>query len=294
MSIGGGIGIGKVTTLWGNQSAGKSTIATQTAAIAQSQDRGVGYFDVEKTMDKDWANRLGLDTDKCMISQISSIEEYCDISNDFIKAGVSLIVVDTSSELMPKSFFEEDGELKPFTNTGQIGQFAKEMGQANRMIQGKNYSAAILNIAQVRTGLSGFRPVKQATGGNESEHGDTVKIKLFSSNGGDNLIKGQVQYGKNLVEEHVGRKVTWSIDKNKANGIYGVGTYELYFRGDTVGIDTTGELVEYGKKYGIVEGSTWLTLYGEKIQGKANLITHLKENPEVAEKLEAEILSQAS
>lgn len=288
----GGFGVGKQTTLWGNESAGKSAMAIQSAAIAQKQGRGVGYFDAEKTFDPEWARRLGCDPDQLFVSQVSSIAEYTDVANDWIRAGVEMIVLDSTSALMPKSFYD-DGQLKPFENTGQIGQFARELGQAGRMVQGENFSCAMLHISQVRMDLAGFKPGMKASGGKETGHADSLRIKLFSGKGGDYVIPGKIQYGKNLVEEQIGRKVTWSVEKNKVNGHYGTGTYELYFLGDNVGIDKYGELIEYGKKYGIVEGSTWLTVYGEKFQGKANTVNYLRDNPEVAEKLEAEILGQS-
>ncbi len=287
-----GFGIGKQTTLWGNESAGKSTLALQSIAIAQQMGRGCGYFDAEKTFDPEWARKLGVDPDQMMVSQVSSISDYADVANDWIRAGVQMIVLDSTSALMPKSFFNE-GELKAFDNTGQIGQFAKELGQAGRMVQGQNFTAAIVNISQVRMDLAGFKPSMKASGGKEVGHADSLRIKLFSGKGGDNVITDKIQYGSNLIEEQVARKVTWTIDKNKVNGHYGIGTYNLHFRGGFVGIDKLGELVEYGKKYGVIEGTTWLTLYEEKVQGKDNMIKHLRNNPEVAEKLEAEIHAQS-
>lgn len=289
----GGFGIGKQTTIWGNESAGKSTIAIQSAAQALAQDRGVVYFDVEKTFDKEWCRRLGTDPDQMPVVQVSSIGEYTDLANDWIKAGIEMIVVDSTSALMPKSFFEEDGELKPFEKTGQIGQFARELGQAGRMIQGLNFSAAIVHISQVRMDLAGFKPGMKPSGGKEVGHGDSLRIKIFSGKGDNYAIEGDVQYGSNISKEQIGRKVTWTVEKNKVNGQYGTGTYDLYFRGDFVGVDKTGELVEYGKKFGIIEGANWMTLYGEKIQGKAKLVKHLRDNPDVQEKLEADIREQS-
>lgn len=286
--IGGGFGVGKLTTLWGNESAGKSAHALQTSAIAQRQGLGVGYFDAEKTFDPVWARKLGVNTDEIFVSQVSSISDYADVCNDWIKAGVSLISLDSTSALMPKSFFEND-EMKPFENTGQIGQFAKELGQANRMVQGTNFSAALINISQVRMDLAGFKPSMKASGGKEVGHQDSLRVRLFSSKSEDKALKGEV-FG---MQEIIGRTVTWSIDKNKMNGRYGSGTYALYTQGDFIGIDKASELLEYGKRYNIVEGSTWLSIYGEKFQGGAKAAAHIRENPEVAEKLEAEIIAKS-
>ncbi len=293
MLLGGGVGIGKQSTFWGNESAGKSAFWLQSIGINQAAGRGCGYIDAEKTFDRDWARRLGVNVDELLVSQVSSIGDYTDITVDFIKAGVEIIVVDSTSALMPKSFFE-DGELKAFENTGQIGQFARELGQASRMIQGENFTCAMVHISQVRMDLAGFKPGMKASGGKEVGHADSLRVRMFSSKSDTAAIKGNIQVGDHIMEETIGRKVTWSIDKNKVNGHFGTGDYDLYFRGDSVGIDKYGELLDYGIKYGSVQkGGAWLTMPdGTRLQGRPKAVEYLRDNEEAVLKLEAEILAQ--
>lgn len=292
MVLGGGVGVGKQSTFYGNQSAGKSSILLQTIGAAQLAGRGCAYIDAEKTFDPVWAERLGVNTNELLVSQVSSIGDYADVSIDMIKAGVELIVVDSTSALMPKSFFD-DGQVKAFENTGQIGQFAKELGQAGRMIQGENYTAAMVHISQVRMDLSGFHASQKASGGKEVEHADSLKVRLFSSKSDKEAIEGDITVGDQIMKEHIGRKVTWHIDKNKLNGHYGNGEYNLFFRGDHVGIDKYGELLSYGIKYGIVkQGGSWITIFDERVQGKDSASKYLRDNPTVADKIEGEILAQ--
>jgi len=292
--LGGGIGIGKQSTFWGNQSAGKSALWLQSIALNQSQGRGCAYIDAERTFDLEWATRLGVDVDELLVSQVSSIGDMTDISSDFIKAGVELIVVDSTSALMPKSFFEE-GEMKPFEKTGQIGQFARELGQSCRMIQGENYSAAMVHISQVRMDLgNSFMPGMKPSGGKEAEHANSLTVRMFSSKSENKAIMGEIAVGDILLEEQIGRAVTWTIDKNKVNGHYGTGNYDLYFRGDFVGVDKYGELLDYGIKYGIVQkGGAWITIYNERLQGRPKSVAYVRDNPEIAEKLEGEIFAKS-
>jgi recombination protein RecA len=293
MLLGGGIGIGKQTTFYGNESAGKSAFCLQTIGINQKLGKVCAYIDAEKTFDKDWARRLGVNTDELLVSQVSSISDYTNIAIDFIKAGVELIVVDSTSALMPRSFFEDDGTLKDFDRTGQIGQFARELGQSCRMIQGENFTCAMIHISQVRMDLAGFKPAMKASGGKEVGHADTLRIRMLSSKSDTYSIKGKIEVAGQLMEENIGRKVKWSIEKNKQNGHFGEGDYDLYFRGSNVGIDRLGEVLDYGIKYGLVrKGGAWIYLYDEKFQGRDKAADYLRENPEVVEKLEAEILGQ--
>lgn len=294
MVLGGGVGVGKQSTFWGNESAGKSAFWLQSIGLNQAQGRPCAYIDVEKTFDKDWAARLGVNTDELLVSQVSSISEYTDLAIDFIKAGIELIVVDSTSALMPKSFFEDDGTLKDFDRTGQIGQFARELGQSCRMIQGENFTCAMIHISQVRMDLAGFKPGMKASGGKEAGHADSIRVRMLSSKSDDNTIKEKINVGGQLTEVQVGRKVKWTIDKNKQNGRYGEDFYNLFFRGDFVGIDRAGEILAAGIKTGLIDvrGSHYYLGEDKLGQGASKATKFLRENIEVAEKLEAEILGQ--
>lgn len=291
--LGGGVGVGKQSTFWGNESAGKSAFWLQSIGVNQKLGRGCAYIDVEKTFDKDWAARLGVNTDELIVSQVSSIPEYTDLCIDFIKAGIEIIAVDSTSALMPKSFFE-DGVLKDFEKTGQIGQFAKELGQSCRMIQGENFSCAMIHISQVRMDLQGFKPGMKASGGKEAGHADSVRVRMISSKADDNTIKDKINIGGQLIDTQIGRKVKWTIDKNKQNGRYGEDFYNLYFRGDFVGIDRAGEILAAGIKTGIIDvrGSYYYLGEDKLGQGAGKATKFLRENPEVTDKLEIDILGQ--
>lgn len=294
MTIGGGVGIGKQTTFFGNQSSGKSALMLQTIGLNQKNGVGCAYIDAEKTWDWEWAERLGLDIDHLPVAQVSSISDMADITNDWIKAGIELIVVDSTSALMPKSFYD-DGNLKNFESTGQIGQFAKELGQACRMVQGTNFSAAFVNISQVRMDLgNSFMPGIKASGGKEVEHADSLRVKLFSSKSEKQALKGEVMRGGQLMEEIIGRTVTWNIDKNKVNGRFGTGTYDFITQGDNVGLDRVGELLDYGILFGVVEKrGMWIVIEGEKCQGRDNAVKFVKSNPEIVVKLEEELATKS-
>jgi recombination protein RecA len=292
MLLGGGISIGHQTTLWGNESAGKSALALATVGINQKLGRTCGLIDVETTFDKKWAARLGVDADRLPVSRQGTVGGATDQILEWMQAGMDLIIVDSTSQLMPKSFYK-DGEIKSFDNTGQIGQAARELGQMAKMIQGENFETSIIFVSQVRMDLSNsFMASMKPTGGKEVGHLDTLRVRLFSSKSEKQAIMGKVQYGDNLFEEAIGRNVTWTVEKNKINGKLGNGEYGLYTQGDFVGVDRAGELLDYGIKYGFVEkGGAWITIFGERFQGRPRAIEHIRSSPSVAEKLEAEIVS---
>lgn len=291
--LGGGFSRGHQTTLFGNESAGKSTFVLETIARNQRENPefSAAWMDTEKTLDREWARSLGVDTDRLLVAYKSNVGEATDMMIKWINAGVDLICVDSSSNLMPKSFFEKDGTIKEFDKTGQMGQMAKELGQMCRMLQGINFETALIFISQVRMDLGGFIPQEKASGGKEVGHLDSLRIKLSSSKSESKAIKGEVQRGDILIEEIIGRVVKWQIAKNKVNGRYGTGEYNLITQGERVGLDAGAELRDYGVLYGIIEkvGTSRFVINGESIHGKDNAAVYIAEADGIAEFLTDEI-----
>lgn len=286
----GGLKVGAQHTFWGNEQAGKSAAMMQSVAINQRLGVPCAWVDAEHSFDPAWATRLGVDVDKLVVSQVANIADAANLQTKLIAGGLRMVVLDSTSALKPASFFD-DGELKDFTKTRQVGQFAKDLGNMCSYVQGRNWTCAVVHIAQQRTDLgNSFMPGMKAAGGMESGHTDQLRVRMFSSKSEKQALMGNVQRGDMLIEERIGRTVTWSIDKNKLNGRYGTGTYSLYVLGDFVGVDRASELVAYGIKYGIVsKGGAWFTIYGERLQGEPKAVAYVREHPEVAQKLEAEI-----
>lgn len=292
--LGGGLRLGKQHTFWGNEQAGKSALMMNTVALNQSLGVPCAWVDAEHSFDPVWAARLGIDVDRLIISQTASIADCANLQVKLIQSGVKLLVVDSTSALKPKSFFDED-ELKPFEKTGQIGQFAKDLGNMCSYVQGRNWSCAVVHISQVRMDLgNSFMPGMKQAGGKETEHTDQLRVRLFSSKSEKQAIMGKVQRGQILIEERIGRKVTWNVDKNKLNGRNGTGEYDLYTQGEKVGIDRASELLAYGIKYGVVnKGGAWFTIYDEKFNGEDNAKKHIRNNQDIADRLEKEIVQQS-
>ena len=289
--LGGGISRGHQTTFWGNESAGKSTFLLEMIGQQQKNGLSAGYVDTEKTFDKRWARQLGVDTDALMVSHKSNIADVTDLIVTWINSGVDIVVLDTVSNMKPKSFYEKDGTLKKFEETGQIGQQARELGQMCRMIQGENWETAFICISQVRMDLGGFKPGEKASGGKEVGHLDSLRVKLTSSKSDKQAIKGTVQRGDILVEESIGRVVKWQINKNKINGRYGVGEYDLITQGPRVGLSLGAELRDYGVLTGVIEkvGLSRYVINGNSINGKDNAAKYILENDGIPEFLTTEI-----
>lgn len=294
VTIGGGLRFGQIHTLWGNRSSGKTLFCLGLVREAQKIGKTVAWIDAEKNFDQDWAALNGVDPDDMIISQVASIADMADGVTDLIKNGIDLVVVDSMSVLLPQSFFE-DGEMKDLAKTGQIGTFAKNYAAALNMINNLNEKTCVVMISQLRNKINTWGASKELMGGEAAEFINSTIIKFWSPAAHKEDIMGKIHKGDLILTRPIGRPVTWTIDKSRGPGMHQSNAYNLYFAGDFVGIDKLSEIVNFGIEYGIITKSgNWLG-YGEipSTNGKDKFIEALRERPEVAEALEAELLATA-
>lgn len=282
--LGGGFMKGKQHTLWGGEQSAKTGFMMQTVGLAQKAGENVAWIDAEHSFDPEWAARLGCDPDRILVSEVSTIAQATDLQVRLIKKGFDLIVIDSTGSLMPKSYIDKSGDVKDFGDTGQMGAVAKDLGQMCKMVQGVNYSCAVVYISQARVDVGSpamTKPLKPV-GGKEVEHTDSLRLRFFSSKAEANAIMGSTQRGMNVIQEKHGIPVTWKVDKNKLNGKYSSGNFDFYIGGDYVGLDFAGELLDAAVLFGIAEkGGAWYTVEGERKQGRPAAVRYLRENPEV-------------
>lgn len=292
--LGGGLRKGKQHTFWGGEQSAKSAFAMQTAGIAQKLGENVAWIDAEHSFDPEWAYQLGLDPDRVAVTEVSTIADLTDLQVKLIAQGFDMIVIDSTAALMPKSFIDKNGEMKNFEDTAQLGQMAKDLGQMCKMVQGINYSCAVVHISQQRVDVGSpamHKPYKPV-GGKEVEHTDSLRVRFMSTKSDDKALKEKVQRGSMLVEENVGFPVTWLINKNKITGEYGSGKFDFYKKNNPnfAGLDVAGELLDTAVDYGIVEkGGAWYTVYGNRYQGRNAAVTGLRNDEAMLDKMRQDL-----
>jgi recombination protein RecA len=121
---------------------------------------------------------------------------------------------------------------------------------------------------------------QQPTGGQATKFYSSTVIKLFSSESDNQAIKGKINVGDKLIEEKIGRKVRWELQFSKTSPAFQSGEYDFYFRGDNVGVDTIGDLVDTAELMGIVErtGAWYVLPDGTKVQGREGFINKVRED----------------
>ena len=290
----GGLAYGRQVLIWGNKSAGKSSFCLQMIAQAQKEGKTCAWIDSEQSYSPEWAGKLGVDSEKLIYSPAKTINDMVDVGIDLMNAGVDLIVVDSISALLPAIYFEKDGsELKELQDTKQIGAEAKDMTHAVKMLNYANKNTLLVLISQQRNSFGGMHATHIPTGGMAVKFFSSTIVKLWSSESEASSIKDKVTVGDRLIEQKVGRPVNWTIDYNKTGPQFIGGSYDFYFQGDHVGVDTIADLVDTAELMGIIErGGAWYTVLEQRLQGRAKVVEYVRENKEVFDTLESMVYSK--
>ena len=295
MALKGGFGYGRQVLVWGNKSAGKSSFCLQMIAEAQKNGKVCAWIDAEASYSADWAKKLGVDSEKLIYSSAKSINDMVDVAQQLMEAGIDLIVVDSISALLPAIYFEKDStDLKKLEDTKQIGAEAKDMTHAVKMLNYANKNTLLVLISQQRNQFGSMHASHIPTGGMAVKFFSSTVIKLWSSEAEANAIKSGIQVGDKIIEQKVGRPVNWIVDYNKLGPPNLSGQYDFYYQGENVGIDAIGEIVDVSEMMGIIQkGGAWYTVGEERFQGRAKVVEYVRNNPNVALKLQGQIYDKS-
>jgi len=291
IALKGGLPMGRQVLMWGNKSAGKSTQALEMIAAAQEQGKTAAYIDAEKTFDTGWAQRFGVNTDNLMLSQSTTITDCTRDIVDLERAGVDIIVADSITAMLPSVYFTEKGDFKDVENSKQIGAQAREFSIAVPMWNAANKNSLLILISQARNKFGSMHASFIPSGGEAPQFYSSVIVKLWSSGAESQAITGQTHQGDLVFDEVTGRKVNWLIEKNKTGPQFKSGTYNFYFQGDNVGIDSTAEVLDYSVLHGLIKkgGAGWYTIEEQKFQGQ-KAVDFLDSNRELMEEYKKKII----
>ena len=273
-AIGGGYPRGRVIEIYGNESAGKSTLALHAVAEIQKLGGIAAYIDAEHALDPTYAAKIGVQVDDLWLSQPSSGEQALSIAETLTKTGaVDLIVVDSVTALVPQA--ELDGDM----GDSHMGLQARLMSQALRKLTAAmdKSGTTIIFINQLRMKIGVlFGNPETTTGGNA--------LKFFST------IRLDVRKGEPIKagEDIVGTKVRIKVVKNKVAPPFKKAETDMFFEG---GIRHENELCDIGIAKGLIKRSgAWYSYNEMKVAGRDGFIKMLGENPDTAAMLEADIL----
>ncbi|WP_018150593.1 recombinase RecA [Leeia oryzae] len=270
----GGLPKGRVVEIYGPESSGKTTLCLQVVAEIQKQGGVAAYIDAENALDPQYAQKLGVNVGEMLISQPDTGEQALEIADMLVRSGgIDIIVVDSVAALTPKA--EIEGEM----GDSHVGLQARLMSQALRKLTGniKRTNTLVIFINQIRMKIGVmFGSPETTTGGNA--------LKFYASVRMDIRRIGAIKKG----EEVVGNETRVKVVKNKVAPPFREALFDILY-GE--GISREGEIIELGVANKIIEKSgAWYAYGGSKIgQGKDNVREYLKENPAIAQEIEAKV-----
>ena len=270
----GGLPKGRIVEIYGPESSGKTTLALHVLAQAQKAGGEVAFIDAEHALDISYARALGVKVEDMLVSQPDTGEQALEITEALVRSGaIDVIVVDSVAALVPRA--EIEGEM----GDSFVGLHARLMSQALRKLAGAinktNCIVIFINQLREKVGVMYGNP-EVTTGGRALKFYASVRIDVR-----------RIETLKN-GSEMIGNRTRAKVVKNKMAPPFREAEFDIMY-GE--GISMLGELIDLGVKLDLVQKSgSWYSMGETRIgQGRDSAKQYLRDNPEIAAKLEADI-----
>lgn len=291
--LGGGLPYGKNMELFGEESSGKSLLALNFAKVVQKLGGIVAWVDAEFSFTLPWAIQNGLNPERIMLFQETSIEKISDWALDTIAYYRStltrnepiLLVIDSLAALE----CEENINTPHLDRKAEMGNRAKAIGvflrDRNPFFSNTGTSCIFINQLRSKIGVSKFEDPDTTPGGQAMKFYADIRLGLY----GGKQITAKI----NGFEEKVGRYVSVRVKKNKvAPPRATLKAMEVYFNADytkySIGFNKYSNLVEVLTKMGIItKKSAGRYFLGEELlaRGEDALNRSLEKDPDFRKKL---------
>jgi recombination protein RecA len=270
----GGIPRGRVTEIYGPESSGKTTICQHIVAEAQKLGGTCAFIDMEHALDPNYANRCGVDVENLLIAQPDTGEQALEIAETLVRSGaVDVVIIDSVAALVPRS--EIEGDMGDAT----MGMQARLMSQALRKLSGA--------IKQTNTAMVFTNQLRQKIGvmfGNPETTSGGMALKFYASVRMDVRRIQSIKVGSEIT----GNRTRVRVVKNKVAAPFRTAEFDIMYN---EGISKIGDLLDLATELDIINKRGSFYSYGDERlgQGRENAKAFLKENPGIAEKIEAQV-----
>lgn len=267
----GGLPRGRVTEIYGPESAGKTTLCLHVVREAQKRGGICAFVDMEHALDPTFAERIGVNIDDLYISQPDTAEQALEITESLVRSGaVDVIVVDSVAALVPRA--EIEGEM----GDSFVGLQARLMSQALRKLSGaiKQSATVVLFTNQLREKIGVMFGSPETTSGGRA-------LKFYASIRLDIRRVQAIKQGGEVV----GNRTRIRVTKNKVAPPFKEAEFDIMF---SEGISREGDVLDIASEVGIVEkrGAFFRYNEGSLGQGRENARQYLKDNPVLCDEIE--------
>ena len=273
----GGLPRGRIVEIYGPESSGKTTVSLHVIAEAQKAGGEVAFIDAEHALDPIYAQKLGVDIDRLIVSQPDTGEQALEIAEALARSGaVDVIVVDSVAALVPQA------EIAGVMGDSHVGLHARLMSQALRkltsVIHKSNTVAVFINQLREKVGVMYGNP-EVTTGGRALKFYSSVRIDI-------RRIEA-IKDGSNIV----GNRTRAKVVKNKLAPPFKEAEFDIMF-GE--GISKEGNILDVAVEYDVIQkGGAWYSYNGEHIgQGRDRAREYMRQNPEFTDSVYNQIMEK--
>jgi len=271
----GGLPRGRIIEVFGPESSGKTTLCLHVIANAQRAGGTAAIIDAEHAIDPVYARKIGVDTDKLLISQPDCGEDALNITDTLVRSNaIDVLIIDSVAALIPRA------ELEGQMGDSHMGLQARLMSQALRKLAGAaNRSRTCIiftNQIRMKIGVM-FGSPETTTGGNALKFYSTIRMDIRRI--------GQI---KNAAGDVLGNRTRVKVIKNKMAPPFRITEFDIIY---SEGISRTGSILDVALENDIIEKrGSWFSFDGEQLgQGREATKTILKDDVEMQQKVLAAI-----
>ncbi len=271
--LGGWYPEGRIVEIYWPESSGKTTLALHAIAEVQKMGEAAAFIDAEHALDPGYAANLGVNTNELILSQPDYGEQALQIAEELAKTwAVKLIVIDSVAALVPRA--EVEGDMWDSHMWLQARMMSQGLRKLTSILAKTGTTIIFLNQIRMKIGVMFGNP-ETTTGWNALKFFASQRVEIRRW---EKLEKAKEQYGY---------KAKIKVVKNKVAPPFKNAEIIIRFN---EGIDKFADIVDAAMELDLItRAGAFYTLEDQKFQGKEKLIEHLKSNPELLQKLEAQL-----
>tara|TARA_R100000808_G_scaffold24512_1_gene56639 strand:+ start:314 stop:1414 length:1101 start_codon:yes stop_codon:yes gene_type:complete len=283
-----GIPVGKITEIAGLEGAGKSWMAAEVAANAQKMGIDVVYFDSESAIDPSLLSKLGIDLERFLYVQASSVEFVLETIEELLGSNDSQMLFIWDSLALTPAITDVEGDFNPQSSMAVKARILAK-GMSKLTVPIANTQSTFLVLNQLKTNIAS-NPAQRmeimttpyvTPGGKAMHYAYSLRIWLTGRKAKSSFIMDG--------DDRVGYQVQVKLEKSRFGTSGRKCHFKIMFAGD-VGIRNEESWLEalIGSE-NLTQAGAWYTLHFEdgtsqKFQSK-NWIEKLKSSEQFRERV---------
>ena len=225
---------------FGAESSGKTTFALYVIKKYQELGKTCIFIDGENSYDSEWADIIGVDNDKLIVTYPDFQEDAGDMLVEVIPQA-DLIVIDSIVSLIPKEEINRDTDEPTMALQARINALITR--KIYKAIAGKKTTIIFINQMREKVGVMYGSPYTTG-GGRALKHLYNTRIEFRAGK--------PIDVGSGDKKERIGIEINLKGVKNKKGVPYKSAVIDFYFSGQ---INNKKSLLFSGIKYGVIMNS---------------------------------------